>query len=197
MTTHPSPVLYQRRSSRWAHLICVIAALLLTLALLVAAFEGFGDLDPLFSSPDIGWDMKVALTLAIMGGVFMTFVFAYRLAKNPVVLTVYEDGFEYIPAGISTGLIKFSDVLELRDEGVVTSIVDRSGGVRGVTAVVLRDPAEYTRRFPAGLRHLMEARGKMNSSPILIVRGEFGAEHDRILAMLRERVAKAGGGANL
>lgn len=158
----------------------------------MAGWVGFGDQDPLITSADSGWDVKIALTLASLVGAGLTLGFLYRLLKNPPCFLLYEDGFEYIPAGVSTGLIKFSDVVELRDETVLVNQVSTTGR-NGVTAVVLRNPEEYVRRFPAAMQPLLRARGKMNSSAILITHGEFGSEHDRILAMVRERVAKAAG----
>ncbi len=191
-TVAPRQVILEHRAPRLAHLVCALAGALLTTVFILVGWFGLGDRDPLFTAPDSGWEIKLGLSVATVVGAALTLGFFYRLIKNPPTIVVYEEGFEYVPAGVSTGLIKFSDVIEFRDEIVVRSITNRNNGTL-VTAVVLRNPDEYVRRFPSGLRHLMQARLQTNSSPILITPGEFGPDHDRIMAMIRERVAKAAG----
>lgn len=164
------------------HLVSLVAAAVLTSAFVYFIFLRAG------ADFDAGW--KIGFGAAIAVGVFLTVVFTFRLIRNPPYFVLYEHGFEYSPGGVSTGLIKWTDVLELREESVLNSLAGTPGR-RAVTAVVLRNPEELVRRFPAALRPLFELRMKMNSSPILIARGEFGGDSTALMTILREQVAKA------
>ncbi len=160
---------------------------LLAAALLAAAFAYF-----LFvrerTNDDAGW--RIGAGIALAGSVFMFVVSAVRLIRHRPYFILYEHGFEYSPGGVSTGIIRWTDVLELREE----TLMHGDGGFparRGVTAVVLRNPEEYLARFPAVLRPLLQMRQAMNSSAILIPRGEFGGNDVALVKIMREQVAKA------
>ena len=89
------------------------------------------------------------------------------------------------------GIIRWTDVLELREE----TMLHGDGGYptrRLVTAVVLRNPEEYLARLPTVLRPLIQKRLEMNSSVILIPRGEFGGDDGAVVGIMREQVQKAG-----
>lgn len=184
-------VIYERRAPRWVHLACLVPTIALTGIMLWAAFLKENEPDAFGRTEEIGLAGQVAFGFFVLIGLFLIGVFAYRLFRNPPYFIMYENGFEYSPGGVSTGLIKWSDVVELRDETVV-----QGGGGYGperqpVTAVVLRNPGEIIGRFPDPLQSLARARLQMNSSPVLITRGEFGRDHDAMLALMREQVAKA------
>lgn len=190
----PRKIIYDVRAPRWMH----FAALVPTMAL--TGFMGWFVFLREIVPDEFGRTEEIPMTgqfifgFFVLIGIFLIGVFTYRLFTNPPYFIMYEDGFEYSPSGVSTGLIKWSDVEELREEKVLTN----RSGIGGpawmpVTAVVLRNPQEYIARFPAALGPLFKLRMKMNSSPILIGKSEFGHEHDALLAIMREQVAKAGG----
>lgn len=178
-------VIYDRRTPRWMNFVAFIAAGALT-----AAFVYF-----VFLKEDADFDLagKIGFGFASVVSGSLALLSLYRIVRDPPYFVMYEDGFEYSPGGVSTGLIKWTDVRELRDESVLNSKVGTPARLP-VTAVVLRNPDEYVRRFPSALRPLFELRMKMNSSPILISRGEFGGDQPAIIAIMREQVAKANQG---
>jgi len=190
LTQHEArTAVYERRTPRWVHLVVLVATIGLT-----AAMAWFGLLrevepDAFGRTEEIDPVGKVIFGFFVLIGVFLSGVFGYRLVRNPPYFVMYPDGFEYAPGGVSTGLIKWTDVQELRDETVLQG--GPSGPVRQpVTAVVLRNTAEYIERFPAALKPLFAARMAMNSSPILISKAEFGRDHTAILTVMRDLVAK-------
>ncbi len=183
-----APVVFTFRAPRWGHLVALLAAGFLTAIFLRVLIAGLGELESPLATKD--WPLAVGVCVGAAVGLFLCGVFAYRLFRNPPTLKILEAGFEYCPAGVSTGLIKWSDVVELRDESVLTSLVGQPGR-RPVTAVVLRNPDDYVKQFPAALRPIFAVNRKLNSSPILITPGEFGADHDAIIAIMRENVIKA------
>ena len=185
-------VLYDHRAPRWVHAVALIPTIALTGFMTWFVFLQEHQPDAFGRTEEIDLTGKFMFGFFVLIGVFLTGVFTYRLFANPPYFILYSDGFEYSPGGVSTGIIKWTDVEELRDETVLTS--HGSGTARvAATAVVLRNPGEYMARFPAVLEPLFRIRMKMNSSPILITKGEFGREHEALLAIMREQVAKAKG----
>lgn len=189
----PRKIIYDVRAPRWAHFVALVPTIALTGFMGWFVFLRENVPDEFGRTEEIAPAGQFMFGFFVLIGIFLIGVFTYRLFANPPYFLMYEDGFEYSPGGVSTGLIKWSDIVELKDETVLTS----SGGLgpsrMPVTAVVLRNPQEYIARFPAALEPLFKARMKMNSSPILITRSEFGREHDALLGIMREQVAKAGG----
>lgn len=182
------PTVYSYRSPRWPHFLSLLGAIILTAVAIRVLFFGLGEIESPLKTQ--AWGLAVGVGAGGLVSLLLSIGFAYRWLRNPPTLRFYEEGFEYSPAGVSTGLIKWNDVVELRDETVLVSLVGTPAR-RPVTAVVLRNPDDYLGRFPAALRPLLAANRKLNSSPILIAQGEFGPDHAAILAIMRENVAKA------
>lgn len=181
---------YSHRSPRWPHFLSLLGAIILTAVAIRVLFFGLGELESPLKTGD--WALAAGVGVGGVVSLFLSIGFASRWLRNPPTLRIYEEGFEYSPAGVSTGLIKWSDVVELRDESVLVSLVGTPSR-RPVTAVVLRNPDDYLARIPAPLRPIFIVNRKLNSSPILIAAGEFGPDHAAILAIMRENVAKARG----
>lgn len=156
-------------------------------ALLVAAF-GYFLFGTQRTDDDAVWRVGAGIALAVSA--LMVAVSAVRLVRHRPYFIIYEHGFEYSPGGVSMGTIRWTDVLELREETVLHG--DSGFPARRVaTAVVLRNPEEYLARFPMVLRPLIQQRLAMNSSVILIPRGEFGGKDAAIVGIMREQVKKA------
>ncbi len=162
-------------------------AVLVAAASLVAVFAYF-----LLATPradgDAGWRIGAGIALTVSA--LMVVVSALRLIRHRPYFIIYEHGFEYAPGGVSTGIIRWADVVELREE----TVLHGDAGFptrRAVTAVVLRNPEEYQARFPTVLRPLLQMRQAMNSSVVLIPRGEFGGDDVALVEIMREQVAKA------
>ncbi len=184
-------VIYQRHVPRWVHLACLVPTIGLTATMFWLVFlQPPGD-DALIRAEEIDTTGRFIFGFFVLAGFFLTGVFAYRLLRNPPYFILYDTGFEYSPGGVSTGLIRWSEVAELRDETVLQGDSGPGSGRGAVTAVVLHSPEEYIARFPAALEPLFRARLAMNSSPILISKAEFGRDHDTLLGIMREQVAKA------
>ncbi len=193
MPHRPTPqTVYSYRSPRWPHFLSLLGAIILTAVAIRVLFFGLGEIESPLKTQS--WGLATGVGVGGLVSLLLSVGFTYRWLRNPPTLRLYEDGFEYSPAGVSTGLIKWSDVVELRDESVLVSLVGTPSR-RPVTAVVLRNPDDYLDRIPAPLRPIFIVNRKLNSSPILIAAGEFGPDHGAILALMRENVAKARGGS--
>jgi hypothetical protein len=182
-------ILYEKRAPRLIHFICLTFTVGLTGAMAYLVFLQDPSRPLYEETAKIEGGAKVLFGFFILIGVFMTGVFGHRLIKNPAYFIITEEGFEYSPGGVSPGLIRWGDIVELREENVLT---DR-GGIGGpalelAVAVVLSNPEEYMAKYPAAFKPFLAIRGKMNSSPILMRPSDFGRDYQSIMTIMREQV---------
>lgn len=133
---------------------------------------------------------KVALGAgAALGAVFCCY-FGYKLVRNPVYFAMHDEGFWYAPAGVSTGLIRWRDIMEVREVGVMS---DTTGPMSKspALAVVLRDPEEYIRRFPAVMAPLFRFNLERYGSPVLIPAADFRSDYAMIKSRMEEQIRHA------
>jgi hypothetical protein len=178
------------RFPRWTYGVALLATLFAGALLYTIVFVGLGDNLPLRESDRFTSALGLGLWVAALVIAFLTVVFGSRFVRPPRILLITKDGFEYAPAGVSFGFIKWNEVRELRDETVQTNVASIRG-LRPVTAVVLRDGEAFQQRFNGTARLLFQGRVARNSSPILIPKGEFGRDHDNVITKMREMVAGA------
>jgi hypothetical protein len=170
------------------HLVSLLFTIALTAFLVYFVFlrtpvsDGFG------STTEVGGDFKLIFGFFVLIGLFMTGVFAYRLVKRPAGFVMTDEGFEYSPGGVSTGLIRWGDILELREETVLTSGSGIAPASVSALAVVLRNPEEYIARFPAALKPLLALRSKMNSSALMLNPRDLGRDYAVIKGMMQDQV---------
>ena len=179
--------LYERRAPVLAYVAALVPSLALTGFLFYVGFvrePETGDVWPLHFKAIIGFFIAI--------GVVVSGSLAYRLVRNPPTFHLDEEGFSYAPGGVSTGLVRWRDVVELKEEGVLEG---DSGGTRisAALAVVLRNPEDYIARFPRVLRPLFRARGQLNRSPLMLNIADFGADYPRVKAMMEAQIRRQPG----
>lgn len=181
---------FEFRIPRWIHLLCLVPTVGLTLLFLDLVFLPDAGLLPLETGEEIDTMGKVIFGFFTFVGIFLTGVFAWRFVKNPLIFRMDDEGFEYNPAGVSSGFVRWVDVEKLDYTQVK---VGRPGGTQfmKVLGVYLKDPATYINRQPMALHALFEARRYDSGTPLVFNSGEFGRQHDRIIAGMRERHARA------
>lgn len=187
-------ILYEKRAPRWIHFICLLLTIVLVGTMAYFVFLQEPSSHPFEQSEEIDAGGKMIFGFLILIGVFMTGVFAYRLLKNPAYFVITEEGFEYSPGGVSTGLIRWGDIAEFREENVITSHSGIGGpAIEVALSVVLRNPEEYVARYPKVLKPLFAVRQAMNSSPLLMRPSDFGRDYQSILTIMREQVQRHSG----
>lgn len=175
--------LYERRAPVWVHAVTLVAVLALTAGMIYVGFvrepesPGHG-----FSG---GWRIMIGGASAL--GLFMCGVSVYRLIFNPVYFAISDEGFFYSPGGVAPGLIRWADVVELKEETVLTG-GNGPNAHSPVLSVVLRNPEEYIARYPKLFAPLLRLRATTNSSPVLISIADFRSDYPRVKALMEERI---------
>ena len=179
--------LHEIRPARIWYLVALVPTLGLTAFILYWSFGR--EVDP---ADELPTHFKLMMAGMAGIGVLLSGSFAYRFVRQPAIFSMDEEGFSYAPGGVSTGLIRWADVVELKEEGVLEG---DTGGTRisAALAVVLRNPDEYIARFPRVLRPLFIARGQLNSSPLMLNIADFGADYPRVKALMEEQIRRQPG----
>lgn len=182
-------LLYEQRSPRWVHVVCLVPTIGLVALFTDLVFLPDVGLLPLETEGEIDLMGKLIFGFFTFVGIFLIGVFSYRLVKNPWTFRMTDEGFEYNPAGVSSGFIRWEDVAEIKYVPVMTN---RGGPTQIMTVgVILKDPHSYIARYPTALGALFEYRKYESETPLVFLYKEFGRDHDRVVAMMKEQVAKA------
>lgn len=180
-------ILYERRAPVWVHLASLVPTVALTAFMIFFVFVRQPEVDAFGRSDELGLGFKLVFGFFCVIGLFLTGVFAYRLVVNPAYFVLTDEGFSYSPGGVSTGLIRWSDIIELREEGVIegTQVGPR---VSAALAVILRNPEEYIARFPRVLKPLFQLRAELNSSVLLLRIADFGRDYPVVRQMMDDQL---------
>lgn len=183
---------YEFRVPRWFHIVCLVPTIGLTVLLFDLVFLPDTDLLSL-ELEEIDTMAKVIFGFFTFVGLFLCGVCTYRFVKNPVVFRMDDEGFEYSPGGVSTGIVRWVDVERLDYTRVK---VGRPGGTQylRVLGIYLKDPASFINRYPLAMHALFEQRRYDSGTPLVFGAGEFGRQHERVVAEMRERHARANAG---
>lgn len=189
---HHPMILYEQRPPRWVHAIFLLPALGLSVLFIDLVFLPDRDLLPLTVEEKFSTLEQVLFGAFTLIAVFMSGVLLYRLIRNPWTFRLTDEGFIYNPAGVSTGLIRWTDIVEIRDVPVTTqnSVVGGQAPLM-TTGIILKDPHSYIARYPAALGVLFEFRKYDSGTPLVFQFKEFGRDHDKVIALMKEQVRRA------
>jgi hypothetical protein len=168
------------KQSRLGHFIILLLVLLL-LGIVVWAF--YFKEDPLIK--DVAGIMICAF-IGLLGCVVLYFNLK-MLIKNPAVLKINADGFEYNPGGVSSGWVQWSNVEELK----YVDVRSVHGNVNGVNletvfSVKLKDNTSYLKQYNFTIRDLMQTTRKMYDTDILFSLSSFGKRLDEVVALMNK-----------
>lgn len=127
----------------------------------------------------------IAIFIFVIGG-FLLIRFVKSFLDDPVIMLVNEQGFEYNPAGYSTGFILWTDV-EKVDEVTVTTNTTRVMDQQIALGVWMKDPELYYQRWNIAIRKLMQINQKMYGATILIQPSSLGKDYERVRQALLEK----------
>ncbi len=143
----------------------------------------FGDgIDP-DETRDITFEIVAGLVITV--GTFLILYFLKQFFTNPVIIHLTDEGLEYIPAGVSTKFIKWSEIREIKEVNVrvVRGNVPALETALGLT---LKDPEGYRQQFNAALAGLMKLNEKMYGATVLIQPSSFGKKYPEVKKIITQ-----------
>lgn len=190
--------LLQLRQPRWGAALSVLALLVFG-AIMAFAFQQLGEpggpLDP--PSQPVPLEAKVAVVFFGVIWVFLLIAFTVRTVRNPAWFVLTRKGFVYRPGDVSGGLVRWEDVVEIKEDAVLGSGPPGGPTLRPTLVIVLRNGhrhndgynpllAMVVRMGTGALRAQTGGRGDIYIDPT-----HFGARYEEVKALLHEHARYA------
>ena len=191
------PVL-RLRNSRTVSALLVLALLafgaIMAFALLQWSEPG-GPFDPTPQPVPLEAQLAVGFFGVVWG--FLLLAFTVRLIRNPAWFVLTRKGFVYRPGDVSPGLVRWEDVVEIKEDDVLGSAGRGGPTLRPALVIVLRDAERYTTAYnpllamivrlaTGALRVQTGGRGDLYLDPV-----NFGARYEEVKALMREHARYA------
>lgn len=190
-------VVMQLQGSRAGSVVLVIV-LLLFAAIVAYALDlqaPSGDaFDPSAEPLTLEWRAVIGFFMVVWA--FLLVAFAVRAVRNPPWFVLTRKGFLYRPGDVSPGLIRWEDVVDIKEDRVVSTGGNGAAAPRAVLVVVLRDGERYVARynpilaavvrFAGGvLRAQTGRRGDLYLDPV-----DFGARYEEVKTLMIEHATR-------
>lgn len=190
-------VVMQLQGSRAGSVVLVVV-LLLFAAIVAYALDlqtQSGDaFDPSAQPLTLEWRALIGFFAVVW--TFLLVAFAVRAVRNPPWFVLTRKGFLYQPGDVSSGLIRWEDVVDIKEDRVVSTGGNGGPVARAVLVVVLRDGERYVGRynpilaavvrFAGGvLRAQTGGRGDVYLDPV-----DFGARYEEVKALMLEHATR-------
>ncbi|RYY89852.1 MAG: hypothetical protein EOO15_04930 [Chitinophagaceae bacterium] len=143
----------------------------------------------LFESPDKAEGqgfLKVVAVFVFLAGTFLIYMSIRHLLKPPVLFEMNDDGILLNEGGVSSGLIKWEEIREVKETMVPTS---RRGQLVPVLAVFLNDGVVRKQRYNALLQSVANLAGAVSGTPFYITPSILGKQYEAVKLELQKRAA--------
>ncbi|GAA4320833.1 STM3941 family protein [Flaviaesturariibacter amylovorans] len=138
--------------------------------------------------------MYVMSGFMVLVGSFLSVKLFQRFLRNEFVFRMDDEGIESNEGGITTGLIRWSEIKEAREIKVPSSN-RRSMATETVLALYLHHPEKQRARYNPALQALTNFAGELMGSSVLITPAVLGNQYNRALELIRARVPLSAGPA--
>lgn len=191
------PVL-RLRNSRMVSALLVLALLAFGAIMAFAWLkwsEPGGPFDPPPQPVSLEAQLVIGFFTVVWG--FLLVAFTVRLIRNPAWFVLTRKGFVYRPGDVAPGLVRWEDVVEIKEDEVLSSGPPGGPTLRPALVIVLRDAERYTtvynpllamivRLATGALRAQTGGRGDLYLDPV-----HFGARYEEVKALMREHARYA------
>lgn len=121
---------------------------------------------------------------------FLLIAFGRQLFTTSYLFIATTKGFQYIPSGISSGLVLWEDIEEVRESSVLSG--NNIGGPTAVPVlgIKLRSPEKYASQYNPALQELILLGGKLNNfqtegvGDLLLNPAHFGQRYEEVKALI-------------
>ncbi|MBU3714849.1 MAG: hypothetical protein FGM46_07865 [Ferruginibacter sp.] len=184
--------LYENRPKWYKYILGILMPLVMitVLSYVMHNREKIAELNPGKFDKGEGFSIFIDYGIPIMMAVsaFLMIAFTVQMIKNPSIFTISDEGFVYNPAGVSSGLILWSDIIEIRETDVIVKRGNKNTGTEKVFAVILKNPDQYIQQKSAALRPLLRLRLKMSNTPLILNIADLGKNPGDVIAILKKFV---------
>ncbi len=145
---------------------------------------------------DLSLEFKAAIALFAGIGLFLIVVFTVRALRNRPWFLLGTLGFVYRPGDVSPGVVRWSDIAEIKTGEVLASRGRAGPTLKPTLIVVLKHPERYAQRYTLLLGLLVRALTKALSvqtegGDLYLDPDDFGADYEKVLALMREHAGLA------
>lgn len=190
-------VVMQLQGSRGGSVAMLIALLVLG-AGVAYAFDLRGQGGSAFDhpAPALTPEWKAVIAFFSVVWAFLLVVAIVRTVRNPPWFVLTREGFVYQPGDVSAGLIRWEDVIDIKEDQVISA--SGSGGpiLRTALVVVLREGERYVARYNPILGAVVRlATGVLRaqtggSGDMYLDPAHFGARYDEVKALMFENATR-------
>lgn len=125
---------------------------------------------------------------------FLVIVFSRNLFVNHPLFIATTKGFQYTPAGISSGWVLWEDVEEIRESSILSG--NKIGGATTVPVLglKLRYPENYAAVYNPALQKLVQLAGKLHNyqtegaGDLLLNPADFGEKYREVKVLLETQI---------
>ncbi|MFZ5636505.1 MAG: hypothetical protein ACOY82_07940 [Pseudomonadota bacterium] len=145
-------------------------------------------------NPFVDMDIEFKAATALFAGIalFLIVAFATRALHNRPWFLLGDLGFVYRPGDVSAGVVRWSEVRDIRTGEVLSAQGRGASALKPALIVSLKHPERYTAGYTPLLRLLIRAltpalRAQTGGGDLYLDPQDFGADYDKVVALMRER----------
>jgi hypothetical protein len=127
--------------------------------------------------------------LILLVAAFLLIHFVRQFFRNPIIFRVNDTGFEYSPAGVSTGFIPWTEVKAVRELSMLKEDPDKSQ-YETVLGVTLKDPELFRTRYNKFVSKLFRLNEGLYDASIFISQADLGKKYDLVKGIMIEKAGQ-------
>jgi hypothetical protein len=171
-------------------MVLVLVGGLVTLAFLPEDTLADFDLQNPFTD-DLAFEFKAMIALFAGIAAFLIVAFTVRAVVNPPWFVLSRHGFLYRPGDVSAGLVRWSEISGIKPSEVLSGDGGYGPSIKPVLVVTLKHPERYNANYTPLLRLMLRVltpalRAQTGGGDIFIDPSDFGADYDKVVALMRE-----------
>jgi len=122
---------------------------------------------------------------------FLIVAFTVRGLRNPAWFLLGDLGFVYRPGDVSAGVVRWSEIREIKASEVLSSSGRAGPELKPVMVVSLKHPERYNEGYNPLLRQLIRRltpvlAAQTGGGDLFLDPADFGADYERVLGLMRE-----------
>lgn len=127
----------------------------------------------------------VAIGVQVVGA-FLAFQCVRQFMKAPVIFRMDQEGFEYNPAGVSSGLVRWKEIQAVEEIDIRTADGNAPNRTK-VLSVKLKDPRAFRSKYNFLIKSALALSEEVNNTSIMIEPAALGKQYEEIREIMIRR----------